>query len=79
MNAYKVEAVIAEDGTVTLRGLPFPIGETVEVIVMERSSALAEPSSHGEPTTLDRDYLLGVEAQLSEWTLPEDEAAYRDL
>lgn len=79
MNAYKVEAVIAEDGTVTLRGLPFPIGETVQVIVMERSLAPAEPFSHSEPTALDRDYLLGVEAQLSEWTSPEDEAAYRDL
>ena len=26
MNAYKVEAVVAENGTVTLRGLPFQVG-----------------------------------------------------
>lgn len=79
MNAYKVEAVIAEDGTVTLRGLPFSIGDTVEVILVERSPAPGEPSSHSEPMALDGDYLLGVEAQLSEWTSPEDEAAYSDL
>ncbi len=79
MNAYKVEAIIAEDGTVTLRGLPFRTGETVEVIVIERSPAPAKPSSHSELTALDRDYLLGVEAQLSEWISPEDEAAYGDL
>ncbi len=33
MNAYKFEAVVAENGTVILQGLPFRAGETVEVIV----------------------------------------------
>ena len=38
MNAYKVEAVLAEDGTLVLQGLPFQTGAAVEVIILERSS-----------------------------------------
>lgn len=36
MNAYKVEAVLAEDGTLVLQGLPFQAGAAVEVIILER-------------------------------------------
>ena len=32
MKAYKFEAVVTENGTVTLRGLPFQAGYRVEVI-----------------------------------------------
>jgi len=39
MNAYKVEAVVAENGTVILRGLPLQAGDTVEVIVLEQRSS----------------------------------------
>jgi hypothetical protein len=35
-NAYKVEAVLAEDGTLVLQGLPFQAGAAVEVIILER-------------------------------------------
>jgi hypothetical protein len=79
MNAYKVEAVVAENGTVTLQGLPFRPGETVEVIVLERSPAVVGRPPQGEKTALDWEYLLGVEAQMSEWISSEDEAAYCDL
>ncbi|MEH2239951.1 hypothetical protein [Nostoc sp.] len=35
MNAHKVEAVLTEDGTLILRGLPFHAGDAVEVIILE--------------------------------------------
>jgi hypothetical protein len=35
MNAHKVEVVLSEDGTLTLQGLPFHAGDTVEVIILE--------------------------------------------
>jgi hypothetical protein len=37
MNAYKVEAIFSEDGALTLKDLPFHIGDAVEVIILERS------------------------------------------
>lgn len=35
MNAYKIETILTEDGTLTLRGLPFHTGDAVEVIILE--------------------------------------------
>jgi len=35
MNAYKTEVVLSEEGRLSLQGLPFHVGETVEVIVLE--------------------------------------------
>ncbi len=42
MNAHKVETVLTEDGTLTLRGLPFHAGDAVEVIIQtpQRQAAL---------------------------------------
>jgi hypothetical protein len=37
MNAHKVEAILSENGTLTLRGLPFQVGDAVEVIILEKS------------------------------------------
>lgn len=79
MNAYKFEAVVAENGTVTLRGLPFQAGDTVEVIVLEQRSGSQQALSDYDPIAADQDYLRGVEAQMSEWVSAEDEAAYHDL
>jgi hypothetical protein len=79
MNAYKVEAVVAENGTVTLYGLPFQTGETVEVIVLERSPSVVDLLPHDRQTASDWEYLLSIEAQMGEWASSEDEAAYRDL
>jgi hypothetical protein len=79
MNAYKIEAVVAENGTVILRGLPFQTGDTVEVIVLEQRSASQQALSNYDSITADQDYLRGVEAQMSEWVSAEDEAAYHDL
>jgi len=36
MGAYKTEAEVTEGGTVTLHDLPFPKGERVEVIVLQK-------------------------------------------
>ncbi len=35
MNAYKTEVVLNEAGQLSLQGLPFVAGDTVEVIVLE--------------------------------------------
>jgi hypothetical protein len=79
MNAYKLEAIVAENGTVILRGLPFQAGDTVEVIVLEHKAILAQEQLADVPYTTEQDYLRGVEAQMGEWTSAEDEAAYHDL
>jgi hypothetical protein len=42
MNAYKVEAILSEDGTLTLKDLPFHVGDAVEVIILERSRSVSE-------------------------------------
>lgn len=34
MEAYRTEATVAQDGTLTLESLPFHAGERVEVIVL---------------------------------------------
>jgi hypothetical protein len=37
MNAYRIETAIAENGTLTLSGIPFHAGDTVEVIILEHT------------------------------------------
>lgn len=37
MNAYKIEALLDEDGTLVLKDLPFRAGDVVEVIFLERA------------------------------------------
>lgn len=37
MQAYRIETVVAQDGTLTIRGIPFRAGEKVEVIILSRS------------------------------------------
>ena len=34
MQAYSVEKVVAQDGKIQLDTLPFPVGETVQVIIL---------------------------------------------
>ena len=50
MNAHKVEAVLTEDGTLMLRGLPFHAGDAVEVIILEAKTPQhpVAPPSQGE-------------------------------
>jgi hypothetical protein len=55
MNAHKIEVVLAEDGTLILRGLPFHAGDAVEVIILEAKTpqhtvaSLASPEANKYP------------------------------
>jgi hypothetical protein len=42
---YKVEAILSEDGALTLRDLPFHAGDAVKVIILERSRSVSERES----------------------------------
>ncbi len=42
MNAHRVETVISQNRTLMLKDLPFRAGESVEVIILQRSSKLNE-------------------------------------
>jgi hypothetical protein len=44
MNAHKMEVVLTENGTLTLQGLPFHAGETVEVIILEGKTPQQQPA-----------------------------------
>lgn len=82
MNAYKVEAIVTENGTIVLHGLPFQTGDTVEVIVLEHATtASAEASGNVAESrdAIEADYLTRVSLQMTEWASAEDEAAYHDL
>ncbi len=55
MQAHRAETTLSEDGVITLRGIPFRRGESVEVIVLP--FAAAEPNGsryplRGKPVTL---------------------------
>lgn len=41
MNAYKVKTILSEDGALTLKDLPFHVGDAVEVITLERSRSIS--------------------------------------
>jgi hypothetical protein len=55
MNAHKIKVVLAEDGTLILRGLPFHAGDAVEVIILEAKTpqhtvaSLASPEANKYP------------------------------
>jgi len=38
MNAHRIETILTENGTLTLRDLPFQKGDAIEVIILERRS-----------------------------------------
>lgn len=46
MDVHRIETVLTEDGTLTLRGLPFHVGDTVKVIVLESHSSQHEALTH---------------------------------
>ena len=37
MQQHRVETSVAPNGTIVLQGLPFPVGETVEVVITAQS------------------------------------------
>ena len=52
MNAHHVETTLVKDGTLVLEGLPFQAGDSVEVIILTRSSKSTSKNHyplHGAP------------------------------
>lgn len=55
MQAHRVKATVDQDGTLTLRDLPFHAGETVEVIILAQPSPPARRYPlRGTPVRYDR-------------------------
>jgi hypothetical protein len=55
MQAHRVEAMVSEDGVLTLRDIPFRCGESVEVLVLPFSAVAASGSRYplrGTPVML---------------------------
>lgn len=75
MNTYKAEAVLTEDGKLTLVGLPFESGKTVEVIVMECGTVQVERGLNND----DRAYFMAISSLMNEWDSEEDDLAYGNL
>ena len=54
MQAYRVETVLQQDGTLTLNNLPVQAGESVEVIILVQPPASGRPNQYplrGTPIT----------------------------
>jgi hypothetical protein len=55
MQAHRAETTLSEDGVITLRGIPFRRGESVEVIVLPFPALASSGSRYplrGTPVTL---------------------------
>lgn len=64
MEAHRAAAIVSEDGSVTIRGVPFAEGEEVEVIVLPRERpAEAPPSLRGSV----REYDAPFDAAEGDW------------
>ncbi len=61
MNAYKVETVLSEDGTLMLKGLPFHAGDAVEVIILERGNYITQHRERMTAFEAARKYAGAVE------------------
>lgn len=50
MNAHRIETTLTENGTLTLRDLPFQEGDAVEVIILKRRILRQDevPTSHSD-------------------------------
>ncbi len=46
MKAHRIETTFTESGTLTLKNLPFQVGEAVEIIILERSNAVSESNPY---------------------------------
>ena len=57
MQAYHVQTTVAKDGTLKLNNLPFPAGESVEVIILMRPSTLPRQNPYPLRGTLVTYYI----------------------
>lgn len=46
METFRLDTTLTQDGTLTLRDLPFQAGDSVEVIIVPRVAASAEQSAY---------------------------------
>ena len=46
MSVHHVETTLTQDGTLTLRDLPFQAGDAVEVIIVPRAAAAVEQNAY---------------------------------
>jgi hypothetical protein len=76
MNAHHVEATFVEDGTLVLEDLPFHAGDSVEVIILIRSSKLT--SGNRYPYTRYADNLRRPNRACSAWRLGSVVRFYAD-
>ena len=66
MTPYRADATVSSDGSVTLRDVPFPEGEEVEVIVVPRPRPDAAPTSlRGSVRQYERPFEAAADAD--EW------------
>lgn len=79
MNTYRIEAVVDEDGTLAIRGVPFQAGAAVEVIVLEQNAFASDAEPINGKQDLTRDYLNRLEVRMFEWASASDEVAYSAL
>ncbi len=82
MNAYKVDAIVTENGLAIRERLPLPIGLSVEVIVLDDGrfrSAEAPPTELLPQPALQSEYLIGISSLMTEWESAADESAYQNL
>ncbi len=86
MNAYKVDAIVTENGLSILSELPLPVGSSVEVIILDNRILVDGASEHqnhslspNDVSIDDRDYLVSISSSMTEWESAADESAYQDL
>jgi hypothetical protein len=94
MNAYKVDAIVTENGLAILAGLPLAIGSAVEVIILDNGTTdggdmfqtenhqpltIDRSANHRSLDSADRDYLVSISSSMTEWESAADESAYQDL
>lgn len=56
MNVHRIETTINQDGTLTLKDIPFQAGDEVEVIILERPPKTSEGNPYplrGQPVQYD--------------------------
>ena len=69
MKAHRIDTKVAGDGSVTVRDLPFHVGEEVEVIILPRRAATQEGDVHTNLSGSVRRYERPFEAatDADEW------------
>jgi hypothetical protein len=85
MNAYKVDAIVTENGLAIGSGLPLPIGRSVEVIILDSETLDRQPVDRAVATEnrlidlSSPEYLVSIASLMTEWESAADESAYQDL